>query len=186
MTDQLGISTHLPFLLPKVQSSCHPPCWPKCSRFLFSSRRWYDFSSKPFWVFCRFPSTLSPFFQAAVSVLGSNSWEWQRTLHIKVCQAIECLCSCTMSSLDLIYMLPPEQQDQIINGPALAPPDGVTPNFQDPPNQSIIAEVITPILVAIVAILVLLRFCSKVVVQRSVHIEDGKYSPFGSKLRMQG
>lgn len=91
-----------------------------------------------------------------------------------------------MSSLDLIYMLPPEQQDQIINGPALAPPDGVTPNFQDPPNQSIIAEVITPILVAIVAILVLLRFCSKVVVQRSVHIEDGKYSPFESKLRMQG
>lgn len=82
-----------------------------------------------------------------------------------------------MSSLDLIWMLPPEQQDQIINGPALAPPNGTTPNFQHPPNQSIIAEVITPILVAVVTTLVLLRFCSKVLVQRSVHIEDGKYSP---------
>lgn len=74
-------------------------------------------------------------------------------------------------------MLPPEQQDQIINGPALAPPNGTTPDFKDPPNQSIIAEVITPILIAVVTVLVLLRFCSKVLVQRSVHIEDGKYSP---------
>lgn len=79
-----------------------------------------------------------------------------------------------MYSLHLICLLPSEEQDQIINGPALAPPDGVTPNDQDPPNLNIVAEIITPILVAVVAILVLLRFCSRVVVQKSVHIEDGK------------
>jgi hypothetical protein len=79
-----------------------------------------------------------------------------------------------MYSLDLICHLPPEEQDKIINGPALAPPDGVTPNFQDPPNLNIIAHIATPLLVAVVAILVVLRFCSRVVIQRSVHLEDGK------------
>lgn len=82
-----------------------------------------------------------------------------------------------MSSFGRLCLLPLEEQDEILNGPGLAPPSGVTPNFQDPPNLTIVAEVITPILFAIVAILVLLRFSSKVVAQRSVHIEDSKVLP---------
>lgn len=90
-----------------------------------------------------------------------------------------------MASSELIYMLPPKQHDQIISGPALAPVNGAMPNFQDPTNQSIIAEVITPISVAVIAVLVLLRFYSKALVQRSVHIEDGKYSPHDPSLEWE-
>ena len=79
-----------------------------------------------------------------------------------------------MPPLDLICLLPSEEQDKIINGPALAPPDGVTPNYQDPPNLNIVAQFVTPILLSTVAILVLLRLCSRVVIQRSIHVEDGK------------
>lgn len=90
-----------------------------------------------------------------------------------------------MASFDLIYMLPPKQQDQIINGPALASLNGAMPNFQDRPNQSIIADAITPNSVAVIVVLVLLRFYSKALVQRSVHIENGKNTPHDPNLEWE-
>ncbi|RYP01506.1 hypothetical protein DL764_006201 [Monosporascus ibericus] len=39
-------------------------------------------------------------------------------------------------SLDQLHLLPPAQQEAILNGPAHAPPPGVTPNFEDPPNNN--------------------------------------------------
>ncbi|KAI2636173.1 hypothetical protein GGS21DRAFT_489887 [Xylaria nigripes] len=40
-----------------------------------------------------------------------------------------------MSSLDFSH-LSPEDLRQALEGPALSPPDGVSPNFDDPPNQN--------------------------------------------------
>ncbi|KAI0411877.1 hypothetical protein F5X98DRAFT_380285 [Xylaria grammica] len=37
-------------------------------------------------------------------------------------------------SLDQLHSLPPAQQQAILNGPALAPPAGVVPNLDNPPN----------------------------------------------------
>lgn len=37
-------------------------------------------------------------------------------------------------SLDQLHLLPPAQQEIILNGPALAPPPGVVPNMDNPPN----------------------------------------------------
>ncbi|RYP84725.1 hypothetical protein DL770_005177 [Monosporascus sp. CRB-9-2] len=39
-------------------------------------------------------------------------------------------------SLDQLHLLPPAQQEAILNGPAHAPPPGVIPNFEDPPNNN--------------------------------------------------
>lgn len=90
-----------------------------------------------------------------------------------------------MASSEFIYMLPPKQHDQIISGPALASLNGAMLNFQDPPDQSRIAQVITPIYVAVIAVLVLLRFYSKALVQRSVHIGNGKNRPHKPNLEWE-
>ncbi|RYP06664.1 hypothetical protein DL765_009398 [Monosporascus sp. GIB2] len=39
-------------------------------------------------------------------------------------------------SLDQISFLPPEQQQEILNGPALLPPNGTRPNFDNSPNNN--------------------------------------------------
>ncbi|RYO83188.1 hypothetical protein DL762_006233 [Monosporascus cannonballus] len=45
-------------------------------------------------------------------------------------------------SLDQLHLLPPAQQEAILNGPALAPPPGVMSNFDDPPNNNTLALVV--------------------------------------------
>ncbi|RYP18288.1 hypothetical protein DL765_004008 [Monosporascus sp. GIB2] len=49
-------------------------------------------------------------------------------------------------SLDQLHLLPPAQQEAILNGPALAPPPGVMPNFDDPPNNNMFTLVVIGIL----------------------------------------
>ncbi|KXX79711.1 hypothetical protein MMYC01_203806 [Madurella mycetomatis] len=68
--------------------------------------------------------------------------------------------------------LPPELQEQILNGPARAPPPGVVPNFDNPPNR-------TPEAIAVIAVClffstaaVLLRIYSRVFILRKVRLED--------------
>ncbi|RYP85595.1 hypothetical protein DL769_000936 [Monosporascus sp. CRB-8-3] len=42
-------------------------------------------------------------------------------------------------SLDQIHLLPLEQQEAILNGPALPPPPGIIPSLENPPNKNYIA-----------------------------------------------
>jgi hypothetical protein len=47
---------------------------------------------------------------------------------------------------DQIHTLPLEQQEAFFNGPALAPPEGIIPNLEHPPNQNALTHAVTAIL----------------------------------------
>ncbi|KAI0451921.1 hypothetical protein F5B21DRAFT_485070 [Xylaria acuta] len=64
---------------------------------------------------------------------------------------------------------PSEQQ---LNGPALAPPDGVLPNLTNPPNQNALGIAVTAVCLFLGTFAVLLRAYSRVLVSRKLHIED--------------
>ncbi|KAI1276491.1 hypothetical protein F5Y07DRAFT_389242 [Xylaria sp. FL0933] len=75
-------------------------------------------------------------------------------------------------SLDQISSLPPEQQEAILNGPALPPPPGVVPNFANPPNQNAIAHATLAISLTLTTIASLIRFCARVFVIKATRLED--------------
>ncbi|KAK9772076.1 putative Integral membrane protein [Seiridium cardinale] len=76
------------------------------------------------------------------------------------------------SALDGLYLLTPEQQDAIINGPALAPPPGTEANFNNPPNENQLVQAVLIICITLVTLLILLRAYAKVVCVGKVQIED--------------
>lgn len=71
----------------------------------------------------------------------------------------------------------PAQLDAIMNGPALTPPAGVTPNFQNPPNQNTMARAVTGVCLAVAALLVGLRVYVKVFCTKRCRLEDCEYMP---------
>ncbi|XXG96157.1 hypothetical protein Hte_002436 [Hypoxylon texense] len=71
-----------------------------------------------------------------------------------------------------ISALTPEQLDALLNGPALAPPDGVIPNFDNPPNKNYIAAAVVPICLAATTIAVLLRTYARIFCVKKVGIPD--------------
>ncbi|KAI1141346.1 hypothetical protein F5Y05DRAFT_423182 [Hypoxylon sp. FL0543] len=76
------------------------------------------------------------------------------------------------SPLDGLYLLTPEEQDAILEGPALAPPEGVAINFDNPPNQDLLARAIALVCLILVSITLLLRAYAKLFCLKRVHIED--------------
>lgn len=77
------------------------------------------------------------------------------------------------SALDPLYLLPPAEQDFIINGPALAPPGpDIVPNFDNPPNMNVLAQTVTTIALVIVTVVVLLRAYAKIFLVKRVQIQD--------------
>jgi hypothetical protein len=74
-----------------------------------------------------------------------------------------------------IALLPPEEQASImaalLDGPALEPPPGVIPNFQDPGGKHALGYGITLLGCVLAGIAVLLRFHSRVLLKRFA-IED--------------
>ncbi|KAJ2996995.1 hypothetical protein NUW58_g791 [Xylaria curta] len=67
------------------------------------------------------------------------------------------------SALDPLYLLPPDQQDAIINGPALAPPrSDIVANFENPPNMNTLARAVTTITLVLVTIVAVLRAYAKI------------------------
>jgi hypothetical protein len=78
-------------------------------------------------------------------------------------------------SLDQLHLLPPAQQEAILNGPALAPPEGVVPVLDSPPNQNVLALVITTILLFLATSSVILAGYSKVFRVRRFYLEDCMY-----------
>lgn len=73
-----------------------------------------------------------------------------------------------------ISALTPEQLEALLNGPALAPPDGVMPNFENPPNKNYIAAAVVPLCLTVTTIAVLLRVWARVFLLRKVGLPDGK------------
>ncbi|CAI6083899.1 unnamed protein product [Clonostachys chloroleuca] len=77
-----------------------------------------------------------------------------------------------MASLELLHLLPPEQQEAILNGPALEPPQNVIPNFIDPPNGNGLFIAILTVGLALSTLSTALRVYTKIFVTRSLQIED--------------
>ncbi|KAI1393002.1 uncharacterized protein F4822DRAFT_392803 [Hypoxylon trugodes] len=77
------------------------------------------------------------------------------------------------SSLDNLYLLSPEEQQAILNSPALAPPqDDIIPNFESPPNMNRLGIYFTTIALSVVTIAIFLRAYVKVAVMKQVQIQD--------------
>ncbi|KAI0017197.1 hypothetical protein F4780DRAFT_617541 [Xylariomycetidae sp. FL0641] len=74
---------------------------------------------------------------------------------------------------DLFHSLTPEQQEQALNGPTLPPPEGITPNFDNPPNRNGLAMGVMAAFFAASTIIVLLWLISKLFCQRKFHVGDG-------------
>lgn len=70
--------------------------------------------------------------------------------------------------------LPLEQQEQMLNRPALEAPEGITYNFENPPNHNSLALAVIVISTVIVTVSGLLRLYSRVFVSKKLFIEDCK------------
>ncbi|TRX96991.1 hypothetical protein FHL15_002297 [Xylaria flabelliformis] len=77
------------------------------------------------------------------------------------------------SALDSPHPLPPEIQNAILNGPALAPPRiDIVPNFEHPPNANLFARAITTIALVLVTIVIILRAYAKMFIVRKLQLQD--------------
>jgi hypothetical protein len=78
-----------------------------------------------------------------------------------------------MAFIDLSHLTPAEKQ-MIFDGPALAPPPGVVPNFDDPPNKNYLGILANVVCLATTFVVVFLRAYAKIFCMKKVHIEDCK------------
>ncbi|KAI1768206.1 hypothetical protein GGR53DRAFT_479376 [Hypoxylon sp. FL1150] len=76
-----------------------------------------------------------------------------------------------MSTVDF-GSLSPAQQEDLLNGPALAPPANVVSDFVNPPNEDTLARVVIGIALAIATICVMLRSYAVWLVVKKIHISD--------------
>lgn len=72
------------------------------------------------------------------------------------------------------YSLPPEEQQAILNGPAVPPPDNVVPNFTNPQSQNTAPRVILGFCLAVNTILVGLRVYSRLFIVKKTTYADCK------------
>ncbi|KAI0862763.1 hypothetical protein F4860DRAFT_110832 [Xylaria cubensis] len=75
-------------------------------------------------------------------------------------------------SLEQLSSLPPAQQQAILNGPALAPPAGVVPNFDNPPNGNVLCLIIMTIFLVIATLVFALAVYAKLFYIKKLHVED--------------
>lgn len=75
-------------------------------------------------------------------------------------------------SLDQIHLLPEMAQQAILNGPALDPPPGIMPNFDNPPNGNAIGLAITTVSISISTAALVLAAYVKLYRVRKAHLED--------------
>lgn len=67
---------------------------------------------------------------------------------------------------------PPAVQQQILNGPAMMPPNGTIPNLIDPPNHTNEAIAIAVICLLLGVSFGIMRLYSRLIVSRKLHLED--------------
>ncbi|KAI0389135.1 hypothetical protein F5Y17DRAFT_450189 [Xylariaceae sp. FL0594] len=75
-------------------------------------------------------------------------------------------------SLSALPHLPPDEQQAILNGPALEPPPGLTSNFSNPPNNNGLALAVTILCLSVSTILLVIRAYTRIFVIRVVRLED--------------
>ena len=70
--------------------------------------------------------------------------------------------------------LSPAQQQAILDEPALPPPDGVIPNFDNPMKDNATAFVLITLLPTIIAVASLSRAYSRAFILKKIYLEDSK------------
>lgn len=68
--------------------------------------------------------------------------------------------------------LPPAIQQQILDGPALAPPKGVIPNLKNPPNSNVEAIVVLVVCLFLSTVAGLFRAYTRIFIVRKVYLQD--------------
>lgn len=71
--------------------------------------------------------------------------------------------------------LSPAEQQALLDGSALAPPDGVTPNFDNPPNKNTMVMAVYGTCLALGTTLVMARVYSVWCSSRKFYISDCEY-----------
>ncbi|KAI0546420.1 hypothetical protein F4679DRAFT_557829 [Xylaria curta] len=66
----------------------------------------------------------------------------------------------------------PDQQEALLNGPALAPPPGDVPNFVNPPNFSVLTRVVVGLGFGICSILIFGRICVTLEDRKKLYLAD--------------
>ncbi|KAJ3554721.1 hypothetical protein NPX13_g10540 [Xylaria arbuscula] len=65
-----------------------------------------------------------------------------------------------------------EQQEEVLNGPALPPPPGVVPNFDNPPNRNQVAIAVNVACSMVTIVVVFLRAYAKIFCMKKLRWED--------------
>lgn len=78
----------------------------------------------------------------------------------------------TVGSITDFPNLPPDVQQEILNGPGLPPPEGVKPDFTKPENQPSVTIGVSVVCLALVTFSVAARAYSRVVFVRKLRVED--------------
>lgn len=65
-----------------------------------------------------------------------------------------------------------EELDAVLEGPAMAPPDGEISNFVDPPNQNGLAIGVIAACTSVVVICLAIRLYAQLVLMRRVQVQE--------------
>jgi len=85
--------------------------------------------------------------------------------------------TCRPKMADQIPYLPKEVQDALLAGPAMAPPEGVTPDLINPPNNNALAHGVMATCIAVSTFCIILRFYLAVLSRRVKVVECMSDSP---------
>jgi uncharacterized membrane protein (DUF485 family) len=66
---------------------------------------------------------------------------------------------------------------ELLAAPALPPPAGITPEFENPPNQNHLAWFVTTICMVVATLCLLLRAYVKLWLDKKIRAEEGKSRP---------
>jgi len=66
---------------------------------------------------------------------------------------------------------------KILAAPALSPPAGVTPEFENPPNQNVLAWFVTTFCMVVATLCLLLRAYVRLWLDKKIRVEEGKSRP---------
>lgn len=72
-------------------------------------------------------------------------------------------------------VLTPEQLQELLDGPAVAPPAGIIPNLAHPPNIHTVCYLTFSLCVSFTSLAVVIRMYTKRVLIRSIAYEDCEY-----------
>jgi len=78
------------------------------------------------------------------------------------------------------HSLTPAQKEEFLNGPGLRPPQGVVPDFDNPPNRNALGYSVLLLSICVSTIVVLVRTWVRIFCLRKFRLEDCKQSGLGN------